>query len=110
MLVEVEEGGKGVAQEGVDTGRVVCVEDHDGEEEGGDEDLEEGDEEVLGDVGDRAEVLEPGHFVDDVDDVYPLLALAVTEVHGVRPAGGRACRRARAADRCRPSCNASRGR
>ena len=61
----------------------VGVESPDAEGEGGDEPLEEGDEEALGDVGDGAEVLELGHLVDDVDDVGPLLAFPVAEVDGV---------------------------
>ena len=137
--MEVEEGGEGVPQEGVDTGgegprdvgvaeplahdapvpgfdegvvvgatgarlgegadaelveqlddavvdvlrSVVGVQGLDGEGEGGDEGLEEGDEVGLGDVGDRPEVLELGHLIDHVDDIDPLVALPVAEVDGV---------------------------
>ncbi len=62
---------------------VVGVEGLDGKGEGGDEGLEDGDEVVLGDVGDRTEVLELGHLVDDVDDVDSFVALPVAEVDGV---------------------------
>ena len=52
---------------------VVGVQGLDGEGEGGDEGLEEGEEVGLGDVGDRPEVLQLGHLIDHVDDVDPLI-------------------------------------
>ena len=39
--------------------------------------------EGLGDVGDGAEVLEPGHLVDDADDVGSVSALAFAEMDGI---------------------------
>ena len=77
----------------------VGVEGPDDEGKGGDEPLEEGDEEALGDVGDGAEVLELDHLVDDVDDVGPLFAFPVAEVDGVDaqvaglPVGGQSAAR-----------------
>ena len=44
-------------------GAVVGVEGLDGEGEGGDEVLQQGDHEVLSDAWDGAKVLEPSHFV-----------------------------------------------
>ena len=54
-----------------------------GEGEGGDEVLQHGDHEVLGDARHGAKVLELRDFVDDVDEVDALLAAPVSEVDGV---------------------------
>ncbi len=62
---------------------VVGVEGLDGEGEGGDEVLQHGDHEVLGDARHGAKVLELRDFVDDVDEVDALLAAPVSEVDGV---------------------------
>ena len=55
----------------------------DGEGEGGDEVLQHGDHEVLGDARDGSKVLELCDFVDDVDDVGALAATQIAEVDGV---------------------------
>ena len=73
-----------VGDEAVDVlASVVGVEGLDGEGEGGDEGFEARDEEVLGDAGYGAKVLELRDFVDDVDEADALLAAAVAEVDGV---------------------------
>ena len=64
-------------------GAVVGVEGLDGEGKGGDEVLQHGDHEVLGDARDGSKVLELRDFVDDVDDVGALEATQITEVDGV---------------------------
>ncbi len=55
-------------------GAVVGVEAHDAEGEGGEEVLEDGEHEELGDADDGAGVLELSDLVDDVEDVEAPLA------------------------------------
>ena len=64
-------------------GAVVGVEGLDGEGKGGDEVLQHGDHELLGDARDGSKVLELRDFVDDVDDVGALAATQIAEVDGV---------------------------
>ena len=73
-----------IGDEAVDVlAAVVGVEGVDGEGEGGEQGFEARDEEVLGDARHGAKVLELRDFVDDVDEVDPLLAAMVAEVDGV---------------------------
>ena len=64
-------------------GAVVGMEAQHPEGEGGDESFEHRNQEVFGDPGDGRKLLVLGHFVDRVDDVGPLLAVAVAGVDGV---------------------------
>lgn len=62
---------------------VVGVEGFDAEGEGGEQSFEAGDEEVVGDAGHGAKVLELRDFVDDVDEMDALPSGPVAEVNGV---------------------------
>ena len=64
-------------------GAVVGVEGFDAEGEGGEQGFEAGDEEVVGDAGHGAKVLELRDFVDDVDEIDALPSGPVAEVNGV---------------------------
>ncbi len=72
---------------------VVGMEGQDAEGERADELLEHGDHELLGDPPNRRKLLVLRHFVDHVDHVGPLLAVAVAAVHGVDPHEARAALR-----------------